>query len=418
MSGREGPRCRSAWEGVPGAVPAAAGKTQVRPQQVGARQRIPWRHMHALLCPGAAVHLLLAGDVLGCHGKVRPTGSARWHSCDGVGSLLARARDVVSTSHCGIAWTCRSSRSPALQGPKARVRPRGTAGCPSALVSGCPQGNLGGEAPASRTRCRRVRSDRLRAFWQQVHVQGSPCGSCAACQAGACAGRSRTVATIRMLLGPPSAAQRCAGPQLGRGTRLLNLKNACGCLSAEQRSHHAATVVARHATTTACAIEKRRSHRGHRCSSVALPRVETRRDETENRIQDARWLAFVLRAGLRIPSKRTMPDAEVAELVEACEMVQLAHSAGENRVQVRRARARPRERLSSEFPATADPEAVPASAQDFLRSWPIARVGGVLEGLRDDDIREGEMETGEPGAGRPRVRGDPRRGDRIFVFTP
>ena len=143
VSGREGPRCRSAWEGVPGAVPAAAGKTQVRPQQVGARQRIPWRHMHALLCPGAAVHLLLAGDVLGCHGKVRPTGSARWHSCDGVGSLLAHARDVVSTSHCGIAWTCRSSRSPALQGSKARVRPRGTAGCPSVLVTGCPQGNLG-----------------------------------------------------------------------------------------------------------------------------------------------------------------------------------------------------------------------------------------------------------------------------------
>ena len=116
-------------------------------QQVRARQCIPWRPLHASLCHGAAVQLLLAGGVIGCHGKVRPTGSARWHSCDGVGSLLARAWDVVSTSHCGIAWTCRSSRSPALQGSKARVRPRGTAGCPSALVSGCPQGNLG-RAPA------------------------------------------------------------------------------------------------------------------------------------------------------------------------------------------------------------------------------------------------------------------------------
>ena len=142
----------SAWQVRVGGCPRGgdsrrAGKSQVRPQQVRARQRIPWRPLHASLCHGAAVQLLLAGGVIGCHGKVRPTGSARWHSCDGVGSLLAHARDVVSTSHCGIAWTCRSSRSPALQGSKARVRPRGTAGCPSALVSGCPQGNLG-RAPA------------------------------------------------------------------------------------------------------------------------------------------------------------------------------------------------------------------------------------------------------------------------------
>ena len=127
MSGREGPRCRSAWEGVPGAVPAAAGKTQVRPQQVGARQRIPWRHMHALLCPGAAVHLLLAGDVLGCHGKVRPTGSARWHSCDGVGSLLARARDVVGLH---MFFRCfldvQEFKVAGPPGPKVRVRSLGT----------------------------------------------------------------------------------------------------------------------------------------------------------------------------------------------------------------------------------------------------------------------------------------------------
>ena len=142
----------SAWQVRVGGCPRGggsrrAGKSQVRPQQVRARQRIPWRPVHASLCHGAAMQLLLAGGVIGCHGKVRPTGSARWHSCDGVGSLLPHARDVVSTSHCGISWTCRSSRSPALQGSKARVRPRGTAGCPSALVSGCPQGNLG-RAPA------------------------------------------------------------------------------------------------------------------------------------------------------------------------------------------------------------------------------------------------------------------------------
>ena len=50
-------------------------------------------------------------------GKVRHTGAAGWQSCYGVGSLLARARDVVSTAHLNTLWMGCSPRSPALQGP-------------------------------------------------------------------------------------------------------------------------------------------------------------------------------------------------------------------------------------------------------------------------------------------------------------
>ena len=122
----------SAWQVRVGGCPRGgdsrrAGKSQVRPQQVRARQRIPWRPMHASLCHGAAVQLLLAGGVIGCHGKVRPTGSAGWHSCHGVGGLLAHVRDVVSLH---MFFRCfldvQEFKVAGPPGPKVRLRSLGT----------------------------------------------------------------------------------------------------------------------------------------------------------------------------------------------------------------------------------------------------------------------------------------------------